>query len=150
MKKIILFTAFITNIVLSAQQFEIRTSDDYISELNGYRYYTTAKIYDMDSYNLISTDNANFKIFIEFSAKNWTEYNQLLGYGQLKVFRNNEAPVTYIINYGTKKYNNIIGEYFNLYNFETKKNNIARIQKTDGKSIFTIEDHYMRRTYIYE
>lgn len=150
MKNIILFTAFITNTVLSAQQFEVLTSDDYISQLNGYRIYTTVKMIDMDSYNLISTDNANFKIFIQFNAKNWTEHNQLLGYGQLKVFRNNGSPMTYTINYGIKKYNNIIGEYVNLYNFETKESNIARIQKTNGKSVFTIEDYYMRRTYIYE
>lgn len=150
MKKNIFFTAFFTNILLFGQQFEISTSGNYISELNGYRYYTTVKVIDMDSYNLISTENANFKIFIEFRATKRSEYNQLLGYGQLKIFRDYGSPTTYTVNYGTKNYNQMIGDYYNLYNYETKKNNIARIQNTEGKSIFTIEDYYMRRTYYYE
>ena len=150
MYKILLLFTFITNLNLYSQQFAVRTSGDYVSEINGYRLYSTVSVFDMDSQNLISKENANIKIFIEFRASDRTRNNQLLGNGELKIFRNNGAPKTCVVNYGTSNYNEIIGDYFNLYNFETKKGNIARIQKTDGKSIITIEDYYMRRTYVYE
>ena len=150
MSKILLLLTFVNHLTLLSQQFAVRTSGDYVSEIYGYRLYTTVSTIDMDSHNLISKENANIKIFIEFNASNRTQNNQLLGYGELKIFKNNGSPKTYVINYGTENYNEIIGSYFNLYNFETKKGNIARMQKTNGKSIFTVEDYYMRRTYLYE